>query len=366
MTDLSSRAREQTAIELNRTADDPAAGTRLLLEGVGRSYGSVVALDAVDLAVQQGELVALLGPSGCGKTTTLRLTAGFESPDSGAITISGQRVASPTLSVPPERRRVGMVFQEYALFPHLSVADNVAFGVAKSPERASRVADALTLVGLDGLDGRMPNQLSGGQQQRVALARALAPRPDLVLLDEPFSNLDPHLRSQVRDEVRDILRAAGATVVLVTHDQEEALTLADRVAIMFDGRIAQIDRPETVYHRPIDRRVAEFIGDAQFVSGTANGETVSTVLGDIPLLRELHGEVDVLIRPEMIELAETPERGAIPGTVIGRRFMGREHRFEIELESGDRLVAQTLNCVQTSPGERVWLGVRGAVTAFKR
>jgi iron(III) transport system ATP-binding protein len=266
--------------------------------------------------------------------------------------------------VPPERRKVGMVFQDYALFPHLTVAENVAFGVRKSPDRAKIVAESLALVGLSGLENRVPGQLSGGQQQRVALARALAPRPDLVLLDEPFSNLDPHLRSQVRDEVRDILRLAGATAVLVTHDQEEALTLADRVAVMFDGQIAQCDSPERVYHRPVSRAVAGFIGDARFLPGAASGREAQTPLGVLPLAGEHHGSVRVLIRPEMIEIDSGGNPGSTEGRVERSRFTGRDQALTIRLESGLFLDVRVRNDQQFSPGERLGVRVRGPVVAF--
>ncbi|MCC6703377.1 MAG: ABC transporter ATP-binding protein [Thermomicrobiales bacterium] len=344
--------------------DDPAVGIRLQLEAVTRSYGPVTAVDRLDLSVCQGELVALLGPSGCGKTTTLRLIAGFEAPDAGAITIAGQRVADERSTVPPERRKVGVVFQDYALFPHLNVGENVAFGIRKLPDRAERVADALALVGLTGLESRTPAQLSGGQQQRVALARSLAPRPDLVLLDEPFSNLDPHLRHQVRMEVREILRRAGATAVLVTHDQEEALTLADRVAVMFEGRIAQCDPPEIVYHRPADRTVAGFVGEAQFLPGEAEVTSVRTELGVLALARERQGPVDVLIRPEMIEVSARSVPGGSSGTVRTRQFTGRDQLLGVELPSGQLVIARAGNDRPATPGDAVSLAVRGSVIAF--
>lgn len=344
--------------------DDPAVGIRLQLEGVTRNYGTVTAVDRLDLSVYQGELVALLGPSGCGKTTTLRLIAGFDAPDAGAITIAGQRVADERSIVPPERRRVGVVFQDYALFPHMTVGENIAFGIRKAPDRAERVAEALALVGLTGLDSRSPSELSGGQQQRVALARSLAPRPDLVLLDEPFSNLDPHLRSQVREEVREILRRAGATAVLVTHDQEEALTLADRVAVMFEGRIAQCDAPETVYHRPADRTVAGFVGDAQFLPGEAHVATVETELGVIPLARENEGRVDVLIRPEILEVAGGSTPGGVAGVIRTRRFTGRDQLLGVELPSGQLVHARASNDLPAAPGDTVAISVRGTTIAF--
>lgn len=341
-----------------------ARTVRLRLSGIVRRYGAVEAVRGVALAVREGELVALLGPSGCGKTTTLRLIAGFEAPDAGVIEIAGQVVADDRRITPPERRRVGMVFQDYALFPHLTVGQNVAFGIAREPDRRERVADALTQVGLDGLAERMPHQLSGGQQQRVALARALAPRPDLILLDEPFSNLDPHLRAQVRDEVRVILRRANATALLVTHDQEEALTLADQVAVMFAGRIAQLAPPETIYHRPVDRAVAGFIGDAQFLPGHAQGGRVETALGSLPLANDSIGTVDALIRPEMIAVDPEGTVGGVPGIVRRRQFSGRDLLLGIEVGQGERIDARVDNQATYQPGDPVRVSVRGAVIGF--
>ena len=217
-------------------AGPPAPPPALQVRGLRRTYGPIVAVDGIDLEVRTGEMVALLGPSGCGKTTALRLIAGLENPDAGTIEIAGRRVAGPGGAVPPERRRVGMVFQDHALFPHLTVADNIAYGIRRDPDRAVRVRELLELVSLPEAGHRMPHELSGGMQQRVAIARALAPRPDIILLDEPFSNLDAALRTQLRGDLREILRAAGATAVLVTHDQDEALTLGDRMAVMVRGR----------------------------------------------------------------------------------------------------------------------------------
>ncbi|MBC8075555.1 MAG: ABC transporter ATP-binding protein, partial [Chloroflexales bacterium] len=237
----------------------------VVCRGVHKQYGAVRAVVDVDLTLASGQLLALLGPSGCGKTTLLRLLAGFEPPDTGTISIGGRQVAGPNGLVPPEQRRVGMVFQDYALFPHLSLKENIAYGLPRSNGRDARVAELLALVGLESLGTRSPHQLSGGQQQRAALARALAPGPAVMLLDEPFSNLDASLRRTVRSEVRRILQAAGATVLFVTHDQEEALSLADQVAVMLEGRILQVGRPATIYERPTTREVAAFVGAANFL-----------------------------------------------------------------------------------------------------
>ena len=247
------------------TADTPM----IELRRVAKRFGHVEAVRDADLAVQRGELLAVLGPSGCGKTTMLRLVAGFEEPDAGEVRVD-DRVVAGSGWVPPERRHVGMVFQDYALFPHLSVADNVGYGLPRRG-RVARVAEVLDLVGLGGLERRHPHELSGGQQQRVALARALAPQPAVVLLDEPWSNIDPLLRGAMRDDIARILRTAGVTVVLVTHDQEEAFSLADRIALMDAGRIAQVGTPEEMYYRPASRRVAEFVGATNFVAAGRRG-----------------------------------------------------------------------------------------------
>ncbi|MCB0122452.1 MAG: ABC transporter ATP-binding protein, partial [Caldilineaceae bacterium] len=229
-------------------------------EQISKLFSRTPAVRNVSLAVKQGEILALLGPSGCGKTTTMRLIAGFEQPDSGRIFIGGQEVVGPTGFVPPEQRQVGMVFQNYALFPHMTVAANVGYGLSRHPSTQGRVAAMLELVGLAGMGHRMPHQLSGGQQQRVALARALAPQPQVLLLDEPFSGLDESLRDQVRGEVARILRESQATVIVVTHNQDEALFLGDRVAVMNAGYVEQVARPEELYLTPSTRFVAEFMG----------------------------------------------------------------------------------------------------------
>ena len=336
----------------------------LCCEGITKRFGDVAVVREVDLVAEPGELVALLGPSGCGKTTTLRLIAGFERPDAGTVAVGGRIVASPERSEPPERRRVGMVFQDYALFPHLTVGRNVAYGLPRGSERRARVESALATVGLDGFGERMPHELSGGQQQRVALARALAPGPEIVLLDEPFSNLDTGLRAQVRAEVRDILRAAATTAILVTHDQEEALSLCDRVAVMWDGTVVQEASPEELYHRPVSPEVASFVGDAQFLPGEARGRRVATVLGEVPMTGTASGAVRVMLRPEQLRLVPDQEGMGTNGTVIDREFYGHDQLMRVALD-GDVIVRVRLGPYGgIRPGDRVLVTVRGSVLTF--
>jgi iron(III) transport system ATP-binding protein len=275
----------------------------LVLDGVTRSYGDHTVLRAASVTVEEGSITAIVGPSGSGKTTLLRVVAGFDRPDSGTVSVGGAVVAGAGTWVAPEHRRVGIVPQEGALFPHLDVARNVAFGLPRGERRGGRVAECLALVGLDGFERRRPDQLSGGQQQRVALARALAPRPSLVLLDEPFSALDAALRPQVRAEVVAALRADGATAVVVTHDRDEALAVADQVVVLIDGSIEQTAHPAELYRRPANERVAAFLGTGKVVRGRRAGELVTTELGSFPVdaaSRADDGEVDVVLRPEPV------------------------------------------------------------------
>jgi iron(III) transport system ATP-binding protein len=322
------------------------------IEGVEKRFGACRALDGATLDVLRGETVAVLGPSGCGKTTLLRTIAGFERPDRGSVSVDGREVAGAGVFVPPERRRIGMVFQDYALFPHLTVAENVGFGLPRR-ERARRSAELLSLVGLDGLGGRYSHELSGGQQQRVALARALAPTPEIVLLDEPWSNVDPQLREELRAEVTGILQPLGVTTVLVTHDREEAFALADRIALMHSGRIVQDGAPETVYRRPSSRWAAEFVGPANVLEGSVDGALVHTVIGSFPAEANGHMHVGVIVRPELLELSHDPAGRA---QVVGREFRGHDVVYRLEVD-GVELVSQRPSTESVDVGDRVRIRV---------
>lgn len=327
-----------------------------------KHFGDVRALCGVDLEVKSGRFAALLGPSGCGKTTVLRSMAGLETPDRGEIEIGGVKVFGPDTFVPPEKRRVGMVFQEYALFPHLSVAQNVGFGLSRNGNSADRVKEMLTLVGLADARGRMPGELSGGEQQRIALARALAPRPDVILLDEPFSNLDAALRVRVRAEVRQILRQAGVTAVFVTHDQEEALSMADEIAVMMNGKILQTGAPQAVYRRPVSREVATFLGEANFLRGRADGSQAVCEIGRLPMNEDVAGEIDILIRPEDLAITTGPGGTA---EIVDVEFFGHDELVELRLESGRKLLSRQWGaCGSLEVGRRVNLHVTKPVMAY--
>jgi iron(III) transport system ATP-binding protein len=319
------------------------------VRGVAKSFGATAALAGVDLTVPSGSLTAVLGPSGCGKTTLLRCVAGFERIDDGEILIGGRSVASASSHVPPHRRRVAVVPQEGALFPHLSVAGNVGYGLDRAARRHGRVDEVLELVGLAGFGARMPHQLSGGQQQRVAVARAIAPRPSLVLLDEPFSALDAGLRADLRQDVRAALRADAATAILVTHDQGEALSTADQVAVMRAGRIIQCGPPAAVYRAPTDAWAAAFVGDAVLLPATVmpatlNGAEVYTPLGTIPVpdLPPAADRVTVLVRPEQIRISTRPAAAGVPATVTGHDFHGHDALVALRLADGTPVTARVL------------------------
>ena len=325
-----------------------------------KQFGDVVAVDAVDLDVRRGEFLGVLGPSGCGKTTLLRLVVGFERPDAGGVEIDGRVVVGPRRNLPPEERRIGMVFQESALFPHLDVAGNIGFGLARR-DRGTRVAELVALVGLAGLQHRMPHELSGGQQQRVALARALAPDPALILLDEPFSSLDATLRAQLRGEVRDILRAAGATTVFVTHDQGEALEISDRVAVMRAGRIEQLSTPDELYLRPVNRFVASFVGEANLLPGEVRHGEVLTLVGRFRAGGEAltdGARAEVLLRPEQLHMLpvdrlSTPPRPESVLRVVRRVFHGSEVHHVLRSTDGLELEAATPSSATLDVGTEV-------------
>jgi iron(III) transport system ATP-binding protein len=320
-------------------------------------YGTRTVLRGVSFQLARGELACLLGPSGCGKTTLLRLVSGFEAPESGSVQVEGETLSAPGSVVAPERRRMGMVFQDFALFPHLDVAANVGFGLAGQPaaQRAARAAELLELVDLAGADRRYPHQLSGGQQQRVALARALAPRPRLVLLDEPFSGLDTTLRERLAAEVRAILRREGSTALMVTHDQHEAFALADVVGVMNDGCIEQWGAAPQVYHAPATRFVAGFVGEGALVRGRACEGGVRTALGILPVQCpvDMGVTMDVLLRPDQLELAEP---GQCPGVVRARAFRGAETLYTLALADGN--VVQVLASGQSDHAVGTSLGLR--------
>jgi len=276
--------------------------TAIEVIGLEKRFAGVPVLRGVDLRVAEGAVVALLGPSGCGKTTLLRTIAGLEQADAGSVTVGGREVVGPGVDVAPERRRVGMVFQDWALFPHLDVAANVGYGLPRRERTRERVEAALDLVGLGGMGDRAPGTLSGGQQQRVALARAIAPEPSVLLLDEPFSNLDMTLRVQVRTELHHLLVELGVTAVFVTHDQDEAFVLGDEVAVMFDGLVVQQAPPAELYARPATPAVAQFVGDANLLPGVVLDGAVSTAVGLVALADEREGDATVLLRPEDLRL----------------------------------------------------------------
>lgn len=293
------------------------------------------AVQGISFAAREGEILCLLGPSGCGKTTILRAIAGFEPVRSGQLFLSGQLVSAQDVMTPTENRHVGMVFQEYALFPHLRVQDNIAFGLRNLPrsERAERVQEMLRLTGLEGFERRYPHELSGGQQQRVALARALVQNPVVLLLDEPFSNLDPDMAGRMRQELHDLLRRTKTTTVLVTHDHDEAFAMADRIAVLNQGRLEQFDTPEMMYHMPATPFVADFVGQADFIPGTVSKGMVQTELGEFPDTIDCKDgtPVVVMIRPDDIHLV--PMEGG-RSRVLSRQFRGSENLYTVSLPSG--------------------------------
>jgi iron(III) transport system ATP-binding protein len=326
----------------------------LRVRGVTKRFGAIEVLKGADLEVPAGSVLALLGPSGCGKTTLLRCIAGLERNESGEVLLGSRCVSGPKAFVPPEKRRIGMVFQDWSLFPHLTVAGNVGFGLSKEQRLRGRVAEALDLVHLSSCGDRMPHTLSGGQQQRVALARALANRPEAVLLDEPFSNLDATLRVSIRTEVQRLLRDLGVTALFVTHDQEEAFAVGEIVAVMFDGRIVQQARPAQLYESPESREVAEFIGDANLVAGESSAGQATTPIGPIAIRNGAAGPVDLLIRPEQLVV-----RAGDEATVEDIEYYGHDAVYIVRPDAGPELRVRILATPEFRPGDRVEVQYRG-------
>jgi iron(III) transport system ATP-binding protein len=339
----------------------------LRVSGLAVSFGPVQVLTDVALEVPEGSFTSVLGSSGSGKTTLLRCIAGFERPGAGTIEIAGRPVDGPGLHVVPERRRLGYVPQEGALFPHLNVAANVGFGLRSRSGRRSRVPDLLELVGLAGYDRRFPHELSGGQQQRVALARALALEPALVLLDEPFSSLDAALRLSVRSDIAGVLRESGSTVVLVTHDQQEAMSLADHVAVLRGGHIAQVGTPRDLYLRPVDPEMAAFVGEANLVRATVRGSEAITPLGTLTAAPgQQEGPAVVLIRPEQISVVANTEAG-MPAEVLEQSYLGHDSMLTVRpmADCGpERIRVRITGSADFPIGTRVGLAASGSAPTW--
>ncbi len=333
---------------------------QLAVEQVSVGYADKTVVEDISFSLEEGEIGCLLGPSGCGKTSLLRAIAGFEPVMRGAIRLRGRQVSAPGKSMPTEQRRVGMVFQDFALFPHLTVAKNIAFGLRDTPkpQRQQRVKELLALVGLQGSCDKYPHQLSGGQQQRIALIRAMAPRPDILLLDEPFSSMDTDLREQLAREVRQLLRRDGITAILVTHDQHEAFAMADHIAVLGEGRLRQWGSGYDLYHRPADRFVADFIGEGVMLPGKVIGkDRVATELGTV--FGSLEGEegaveqVDLLLRPDDVI---HDDNSPMTAEVVGRAFRGAEYLYTLRLDSGQEILCMVQSHHQHGVGES--LGIR--------
>ena len=334
------------------------AEATISIRGVRKRFGDTEVLRGVDLDVPPGATVVLLGPSGCGKTTLLRAIAGLDAVDGGEIRVAGAVASGPGVHVPPQRRRVGMVFQDWALFPHLSVAQNVAYGLPRARRRdPEAIATVLRLVGLEDHGDRPPSQLSGGQQQRVALARALAPEPAVLLLDEPFSNLDATLRAGVRADLHGLLTELGTTSVFVTHDQEEAFVLGDEVAVMRDGRIVQQAPPVELYARPADPWVASFVGIANLLPATAAGGSARSPVGPVPLERPAHGDVVVLVRPEDLAV-----RAGTDATVERVEYHGHDCLYRVALDGGPVVRVRVGSVPTHRAGDRVSVSHAGPST----
>jgi iron(III) transport system ATP-binding protein len=347
--------------------------TELAITDLHKAFGSTAVLRGLELTVEAGSLTAILGPSGSGKTTLLRVIAGFERADRGTISLGGTVVeAAGSRYLAPERRRIGYVPQEGSLFPHLTVRKNVAFGLPRSSRGGPTVDELLEMIGATELSGRYPHELSGGQQQRVALARALVTRPQLVLLDEPFSALDPALRAGVRADVTGLLRAAGATTLLVTHDQDEALSVADQVAVIRDGSVGQCDTPQAVYGSPADIELATFVGEANLIPGVFADDAVRTVFGDLAFhgrggLRRPTGDAVVLIRPEQMKLHPAGLAGAFAGQILDHEYHGHDSVIRIKPERDGvpkAILVRVPGQVAYRAGSPITVTVEGPVVAW--
>src|SRR5687767_1365408 len=339
-----------------RTIPDYDYNRRMLLEvrELSHAYGNHQVVAGLTFSLARGAIGCLLGPSGCGKTTVLRCIAGFEAVQAGEIRLAGRLVSGPGVMVTPEKRRIGMVFQDYALFPHLTVAANIAFGLHSDPKRAARVRELSDLVGLSAVLDKYPHEISGGQQQRVALARALAPRPELLLLDEPFSNLDVELRERLSPEVRGIIRASGATAILVTHDQHEAFAMADEIGILHEGRIQQWDSAYNLYHRPANRFVADFVGQGVFLPAKARGTNELEI--ELGVLQGDSGgrqDMEILLRPDDVVHDDAAPTQA---EVVHKAFRGAEILYTLKLASGRRVLALVPSHHNHAIGEQI--GIR--------
>lgn len=344
---------------------------RLKVTGLTRVFGGQKVVDAVSLEVAAGQVTCLLGPSGCGKSTTLRMIAGVEHADAGEVLIEGRTVAAPGLHLPPEARSVGLMFQDFALFPHLTVAENVAFGLRTDrAAKAARVGELLERVSLTGFGQKHPHQLSGGEQQRVALARALAPRPRVMLMDEPFSGLDNRLRDGIRDTTLDLLKEEGTGVLLVTHEPDEAMRMADEIALMRAGRIVQRGAPYNVYNAPVDRAAAAFFSDINVIRGVSRGALTDTPFGAFLTPGHVDGaEVEIVIRPQHLSIDfDRGGRGPNPtplegtparGTVLRSRYLGRESLVDFAMDyEGAKLTASVPGVFLPKPGTHLWLMIR--------
>ncbi|WP_238365251.1 ABC transporter ATP-binding protein [Mesobacterium pallidum] len=344
---------------------------RLEIRDLTRRFGGATVVDGVSLTIQPGEVMCLLGPSGCGKSTTLRCIAGVDMQDEGTIHVDGELVCDTVFRIPPERRHIGLMFQDFALFPHLSVADNVAFGLkGGKAEKRARVEELLDRVGLARHIDAFPHSLSGGEQQRVALARALAPRPRIMLMDEPFSGLDNRLRDEIRDDTLAVLKEENAAVLLVTHEPEEAMRMADRIALMREGRIVQLGAPYNIYNAPVDRQAVAFFSDINVIRGKVRGSLCDTPFGQFLAPGVSDGqEVDIVIRPQHLGIDfdrggkgpnPTPAHGvAARGLVERARFMGAESLVEFRMDhDGSILKATVPNVFLPEKGRPLWLSVR--------